>query len=115
VAPPGRAIITLRMRGFRPSGANKLSQTTKKRRRLEPTASPQARSRRGDAYLPFLRDSLTVVLGCDLTVLCFTYRPVIAERPVLPEPRLLEPLPLAATGSVLHFRGFVAGLDGPHP
>ena len=34
--------------------------------------------------MPFLRDSLTVVFGWLLTVLCFTNRPVMAERPFLP-------------------------------
>lgn len=43
-----------------------------------------SRPRRATTYLRFFVDSLTVVLGFDLTVLCFTKRPVIAERPRLP-------------------------------
>ncbi len=46
----------------------------------------------------FLVDSLTVVFGCDLTVVCFTKRPVIALRPR--EPELLLALPAMATSSL---------------
>lgn len=50
--------------------------------------------------------SLTVVLGFDLTVLCFTNRPVIAERPLLP-----GVLALPATILSSCFRGDDGGLD----
>jgi hypothetical protein len=63
-----------------------------------------------DAY--FLRflvrfaDSLTVVLGFALTVLCFTNFPVIADRPLLP-----GVLALPATIRSSTFRGDDGGLD----
>lgn len=53
------------------------------------------------------RDSFTVVFGFLRTVDCFTYRPLIAERPVLPEP----PLFLPAISFTLPFRAFAVGLD----
>jgi hypothetical protein len=46
----------------------------------------------------FLVDSLTVVFGCDLTVDCFTKRPVIELRPR--EPELLLALLAMATSSL---------------
>lgn len=56
----------------------------------------------------FLVDSLTVVFGCDLTVDCYTKRPVIALRPREPEPLLALPAiatsPLCKSESALMTR-----------
>jgi hypothetical protein len=57
-------------------------------------------------FLVRFADSLTVVLGFALTVLCFTNFPVIAERPLLP-----GVLALPAKIQPSSFRGDDGGRD----